>query len=198
MTPLPSKRDLFVVEYLVDLNATQAAIRAGYSAKTAYSQGQRLLKNVDIAAAIQKAAQARVASTTITAEKVIQELARIGLSDMRKFAKWGPGGVLLVDSDQLTEDEARAVSEVSEYLPTIVETTKKDGTVQRVQSGGSRKFKLHSKEAALALLAKHFGLLVDKTEGEVRVTHVIRAPSKAKDAADWKAKYPNLGKRKKA
>ncbi len=48
---LTPKQARFVEEYFVDLNATQAAIRAGYSAKTAYSQGERLLRNVEVAAA---------------------------------------------------------------------------------------------------------------------------------------------------
>ena len=60
---LTPKQARFVEEYLIDLNATQAAIRAGYSEKTAYSQGQRLLKKVEIAAAIQ-AAQIEVSRRT--------------------------------------------------------------------------------------------------------------------------------------
>ena len=59
MTSLTPKQARFVEEYLVDLNATQAAIRAGYSAKTAYSQGQRLLSHVEVRRAIQKAQDAR-------------------------------------------------------------------------------------------------------------------------------------------
>ena len=59
------KQAQFVSEFLVDLNATQAAIRAGYSEKTAYSQGQRLLKNVEIQAALTEAVQARVERTRI-------------------------------------------------------------------------------------------------------------------------------------
>ena len=47
------KQKRFIEEYAVDLNATQAAIRAGYAKKTAYSQGQRLLKKVEIETAIQ-------------------------------------------------------------------------------------------------------------------------------------------------
>lgn len=55
MKPLTARQEDFVREFLLDLNATQAAIRAGYSASTAYSQGQRLLKNVEVQAAIAKA-----------------------------------------------------------------------------------------------------------------------------------------------
>jgi len=69
---LTPKQRLFVAEYLVDLNATQAAIRAGYSKKTAKSQGQRLLTNVDVAAAIQKAFEDRIERTEIDADYVLK------------------------------------------------------------------------------------------------------------------------------
>lgn len=68
MTP---KQERFVQEYLVDLNATQAAIRAGYSAKTANEQGARLLTNVSVRSAIQKAMDARSERTGITADYVL-------------------------------------------------------------------------------------------------------------------------------
>lgn len=67
-----AKQKLFVKEYLVDLNATQAAIRAGYSAKTANEQGARLLANVSVQAAIQEAQDKRAAKVDITAEMVLQ------------------------------------------------------------------------------------------------------------------------------
>ncbi len=71
MTP---KQKRFVEEYLLDLNATAAAKRAGYSKRTAYAQGQRLLKNVEIAAAIQKAQKARSERTKIDQDWVIERL----------------------------------------------------------------------------------------------------------------------------
>lgn len=74
MKPLTLMQAAFVREYLVDLNATQAAIRAGYSKRTAYSQGQRLLKNVEIQKAIQAAISKRAEHTDITAEKVLVRL----------------------------------------------------------------------------------------------------------------------------
>lgn len=69
---LTAKQQLFIKEYLIDLNATQAAIRAGYNPKTAYSQGQRLLKNVEIAEAIKKAMDARAEKVDISAEWVLK------------------------------------------------------------------------------------------------------------------------------
>ena len=71
---LTPKQRLFVEEFLVDLNATKAAARAGYSPKTARSQGQRLLTNVDIADAIREAMASRSERTGITADMVVEAL----------------------------------------------------------------------------------------------------------------------------
>ncbi len=71
---LTPKQARFVEEYLVDLNATQAAIRSGYSEKTAYSVGHENLKKPEIAAALQEAKEARSERTGITADEVIQGL----------------------------------------------------------------------------------------------------------------------------
>lgn len=71
------KQELFIKEYLVDLNATQAAIRCGYSEKTAYSQGQRLLKDVEIGKAVQKAMDERAEKVGISAAKVLENIERI-------------------------------------------------------------------------------------------------------------------------
>ena len=74
MAKLTAKRQAFVAEYLVDLNATQAAIRAGYSAKTANEQGARLLTNVSVAAAIAEAQAERAEKTQRTALHVLKDI----------------------------------------------------------------------------------------------------------------------------
>jgi len=71
---LTPKQQLFVDEYLIDFNATQSAIRAGYSKKTAYFQGPRLLKNVDVCLEITKAMERRSEKTRIDAEGVLRRL----------------------------------------------------------------------------------------------------------------------------
>lgn len=81
---LTAKQEAFIKEYLVDLNATQAAIRAGYSEKTAYSQGQRLLKNVETEKAIQSAMNKRSQKLQISAEYVLNKLKDITDSDEEK------------------------------------------------------------------------------------------------------------------
>ncbi len=79
---LTPKQARFVEEYLLDLNATAAAKRAGYSERTAYAQGQRLLKNVEIAAAIQKAQEARSERTKISQDWVIERLVGVYKASM--------------------------------------------------------------------------------------------------------------------
>lgn len=71
---LTAKQARFAEEYIIDLNATQAAIRVGYSEKTAYSQGQRLLKKVEVKTAIDAALAKRSERTKITADWVLQRL----------------------------------------------------------------------------------------------------------------------------
>lgn len=149
MAGLTPKQRKFVSEYLVDLNATQAAIRAGFSQKTARAQGQRLLTNVYIANAIAAAQAKREKRTEITQDRVVQELARIAFGNSRSVMSWGPGGLVLRNSNDLNEDEAALVSEVRE-------TTTKDG--------GSMALKTHDKLKALELLGKHLGMFEKKPE----------------------------------
>ncbi len=140
MTP---RQQRFVEEYLVDLNATRAAKRAGYSAKSASTRGYRLLRNPAVAAAVAKAQDKRAARTRVSADRVVTELAKVAFGDPRRLLSWGPDGVVLRDSSELTEAEAALVSEVSET---------------RTAAGGTRKVKLHCKLTALNALGKHLGL----------------------------------------
>ncbi len=72
--PLTPKQERFVAEYLIDLNATQAAIRSGFSEKTARSQGQRMLTNADIVAAVAGAQGDRTERTNITQDYVLESI----------------------------------------------------------------------------------------------------------------------------
>lgn len=78
---LTEKQKRFCEEYLVDLNATQAALRAGYSQKTAYSIGDENLKKPEIREYLQELIDQRSERTGITADTVLKELERIALSD---------------------------------------------------------------------------------------------------------------------
>lgn len=74
---LTAKQKMFCDEYLIDLNATQAAIRAGYSPKTAYSQGQRLLKNVEVQEYIQKRINEKDSALIASQDEVLETLTRV-------------------------------------------------------------------------------------------------------------------------
>lgn len=149
---LTDKQAAFVAEYLVDLNATQAAIRAGYSERTAYRIGAELLQKTSVAEAIAAGQAKRAQRVEITADRVVAELAKIAFADPRDLMEWGPDGVKLKASADLTEEQAASVAEVSE-------TTTKDG--------GSLKLKKHDKVKALELLGRHIGMFKDKVENEI-------------------------------
>ena len=147
MTGLTPKQQQFVEEYLIDLNATQAAIRAGYSPKTAKSIGQENLTKPDVAAAVEAALAARSRRTQVTADMVLLELGRIGFSNMGHYARWDGNAVDLKCSDGMTEDALRCVAEVSQTV---------------TEHGGTVRFKLHDKPKALELLGRHLGLFTDR------------------------------------
>jgi phage terminase small subunit len=77
--PLTPKQDMFVREYLIDLNATQAAIRAGYSPKTAMEQGHQLLQKTSVKAAIQAGMDKRAQKATITADEILANIKRLAM-----------------------------------------------------------------------------------------------------------------------
>jgi phage terminase small subunit len=135
------RRQLFVQEYLVDLNATRAAERAGYSRHTAHAIGKQLVNDGPIAAAIRTEIEKRRERTRVTADRVVAELARVAFADLGALAEWGPEGVRLKRKDELGADERAAIAEISG-----------DG------NSGARA-KLHDKMRALELLAKHLGLV---------------------------------------
>lgn len=157
---LADKQTVFVEEYLIDLNATQAAIRAGYSANRASEIGYQLLQKTTVADAIAQAMAERSMRTQVTQDQVIRELARIGFSDMRRFARWDEDGVTMIPSDELSSEDAAAISEVSEHS-TVKVTARGDGE-KRVEErvlNRTLRFKLHSKTEALAKLAEHLGMV---------------------------------------
>lgn len=149
---LTPRRARFVEEYLVDLNATRAAVRAGYSPGVADREGYRLLRNAEVAAAIQAARAVRSSALILDAQKVQMEWSRVGNSDMRDYIEWGPDGVKIKPSSELTDDQARAVMSVTEKRRTIPQRSGEP--IEEVEMS----FKLHPKIAALDSLAKAHGL----------------------------------------
>lgn len=154
----------FVEEYLIDLNATQAATRAGYSEDTAYSQGGRLLKHVEVGKAIADAVAERSVRTKVTADRVLTELARIGFGDIRSVVAWRAN---LSETDKEDEDgvpETRAFNEV-ELIGSADIDHDAAAAVAEISQGkdGALKIKMHNKVAALQEIGRHLGI-ANKTE----------------------------------
>lgn len=151
MAGLNAKQSRFVAEYLIDLNATQAAIRAGYSEKTAEQQGSRLLSNAKVAAAVAEAQAKRAERTNITQDRVLVELARLGFSDIRRVLT-SEGGLI---EPQEWDDETAASIASLEVVTVHNGETDKDGNKipERIH-----KIKTWDKNSALEKLAKHLGM----------------------------------------
>lgn len=149
MTP---KQRAFVGEYLVDLNATGAAKRAGYSPRTATQIGEHNLRKVDIAGAIKLAIDARAERTGITADNVLRELASIGFSNIR---------ALFTDAGQLRriEDLEESVSGSIQSIEVVVRRGGDDGAAEH-----TAKIKLWDKLAALEKMGRHLGMFTEKIE----------------------------------
>jgi phage terminase small subunit len=150
------RQEKFIEEYIMLDNATQAAKNAGYSEKTAYSQGQRLLKNVEIADEIARR-RAELRKTSITPERIVREYLQLLNANMKDYAAWGPGGVQVRPSDTLTEEQTAAISEIAE-----------------TQSGV--KVKLHDKKGILDSLARIAGMFVEKVEHTGKLEYEIVLP----------------------
>ena len=151
-------RDLFPAEYIKDLNATKAAIRCGYSPKTAYSQGSRLLKSVDIHAAIRKLQRKLEVKVNVDAEMVIHELALLALSDIKDYVTIDDNTGVII---------AKAFSQMPAGASRAIEAIKEDRAIAENADGSKAvvydkvTFKLHSKIKALELLGRHLDLFSD-------------------------------------
>ena len=143
---MTKKQKRFVEEYLIDLNATQGAIRAGYSPDTAKSIGSENLTKPDIQARIAKAMAERSRRTGVNADRVIMELAKIAFVNASDVID---ADTATVKADALPEDTA-AIQSVK------VKTFGEDGL--------EREVKMADKLKALELLGKHLGMFKDKVE----------------------------------
>jgi phage terminase small subunit len=148
--PLAPMQKRFVHEYLVDLNATQACIRAGYSARNADKIGPGLLGKVRVSQAIQEAMSIRAKRTGITQDRVLSEIARLAFFDPRKL--YDESGNL-IPIHKLDDDTAAAIAGMD-----VVVTNDGESVVQ------IKKIKQWDKNSALEKLGKHLKLFTEKVE----------------------------------
>ena len=166
---LTPKQHIFVIEYLVDLHATQAALRAGYSAKTAYQAGKQNIHKSTIKAAIDAAMAERAKRINLTADRVLQELALVGFANMADFIHVDESGMVqALPFETLAEGQSRIVKKVKDKR--VIRSTK--GTEDNPDGDqildATFEFELCDKVKSLELLARHLGLLHDKTEVDLK------------------------------
>lgn len=152
MAKLTAKQKLFVDEYLIDLNATQAAIRAGYSVKNADKIGSELLGKTR--ECVDQALAERSRRTGISQDRVLQELARIALVNPLNVVDPESGEV----RTDISPDDAAAIAGVTRKFGKTVECS----------------VRLHDKVKALELLGRHLGMYKDKLEVDGAVPVVIK------------------------
>lgn len=142
---LTPKQNRFIEEYLIDLNATQAAIRAGYKEKAAYRTGADNLRKPQIQKEIQRRMKDREKRTEISQDRVLQELAKIGFADVTDFVTIEGHSVKVKTTDQMPRDKLGAIAGIKEGANGI-------------------EIKLNDKEKALELIGRHLGMFKDKLE----------------------------------
>jgi phage terminase small subunit len=161
---LNPKQKAFIEHYLRNGgNATQAAISAGYSEKTAYAQGSRLLSHVEISAALAKRAEKTVQKLEITTERILQERARLAFFDPRK----------LLDSS----GRPKAIHELDDDTAAAIAGLKVQDKFERAPDGGEGaastvlEYKLADKNASLTALEKIHGMYreAEQTEGALNI-----------------------------
>ena len=162
---MTEKQNRFVEEYLIDLNATQAAIRAGYSVKTADQQASRMLTNVKVQTAIAKAMAERSKRTGVNQDRIVLELAKLAFVNMTD----------IVDKKGEIKDKATA-DDLS-----CIESIKYKHSDTDSGSSVEREVKIGSKIKALELLGKHLGMWNDKIDVNVAVPIVISGEDALED-----------------
>lgn len=112
---LSDMEDRFCHEYVIDLNATAAAKRAGYSAKTAHVQGPRLMQKVSVRSLVDKLLAERRAKAKMTADEVLEELAKLARSNIKRLFVTEPGDdgqprTRMLRPDEMHDDDAAAIA----------------------------------------------------------------------------------------
>ena len=152
---LNEKQKRFVSEYIIDLNAKQAAIRAGYSPKGAEPQASRLLSNAKIQVEIAKAMEDRGKRTGITQDRVLAELSAIAFAKATDYVEVDDdGSVKIKPTAELTDEQKKAIASIKEGANGI-------------------EIKLTDKTKALEMLSRHLGLFNDKLNVNVEAVEII-------------------------
>lgn len=151
ITEVSPKRERFCQEYIIDLNGKQAAIRSGYSERSAEVTASRLLSDDKVKGRISQLMEDRLERTKLTQDSVISELRKIAFSDIRDFVEWDNLGVTIKSSVGISASSSQCVSMVSQKANKF---------------GDTISFKLHDKVKALELLGNHLGMFKSNASGD--------------------------------
>jgi|TARA_R100000005_G_scaffold89219_2_gene59632 phage terminase small subunit len=155
MSNLTDKQSVFVDEYLINLNATQAAIRAGYSEKTAKEIGSQNLAKPAIQEAIAERMKARQKRTNIHQDMVIEGLKNVAFADIRKLFD----GDRLLDIGELPDEIVLALASVE-----VVASKREDGSNEVEHT---HKIRINDRLRALEMLGRHLAMFTDKIAADL-------------------------------
>lgn len=147
MAKLTAKQQRFCDEYLIDLNATQAAIRAGYSPKTACEQASRLLANVKVQEVIAVKMAIRSKRTGINQDRVLMEIAKMAFVNIDDVIDLNTAQV----KETATKEDLACIQSVK---------------IKPTEYGTEREVRMCDKKSNLELLGRHLGMFKDKVEVE--------------------------------
>ena len=154
---ITDKMKRFINEYLVDFNATQAAIRAGYSESTAQEQSSQLLARPDIRALIAEGQKAIAERTQSFQDDAVSELKIVGFSDLADFLTVKDGGIVEQKPfNELTKEQTKCIKKIKQ---TVRSSHSADGTI--LHQTAVIEIELHDKLKALELLGRHLGMFND-------------------------------------
>jgi phage terminase small subunit len=160
MAGMNPRQRLFVREYLIDLDPVAAYARAGYAAtgQSAVSAANRLMQHPGVAVAIRQAMAERETRTKVTADRVVDELAKLAFSDLGEVAQWDGTGMRLLPGDQISARARAAIKSVQIERKQIGEDDKSSPVISV-----KTRIVMHDKKGALDSLARHLGMFIDQT-----------------------------------
>lgn len=163
---MTEKQQRFIDEYLIDLNATQAAIRAGYSVKTAKDIGCQNLAKLNIQQAISEKMAERSKRTGVNQDRIVLELAKIAFVN----------AVDVIDSDDATIKAGATADDTA-----AIQSVKVKLIPGKKGEGVEREIRLNDKLKALELLGKHLGMWNDKLDVNLNIPVVISGEDNLED-----------------
>jgi phage terminase small subunit len=170
---LTERQERFALEWLIDCNAQNAAIRAGYSERGAHVQGHHLLRNPKVRRRIRELQRGRAKRLQITADRVMNEYAKIAFSDIGDVASWTEKGVNFIPSRDMKKGARQTIAEISSKTEKFISDSGETETT-------TLKVKLYPKLPALDKLALHLGITPDNeadtdADSETTIEEMVRS-----------------------